>query len=149
MFQQKNGRKTLLPYFNRYYFSFLKPRQPWLIVKVKHLQSQLYVHHTCYFIFPQMLFTLPTKFPIMVQFIRKTLSGRKNKPKVLQFANKTGAILQELETERRKAEKLSTELQQLRKDHEQLIRISQLMKEELETLKDNEDLYRSDAVTLR
>lgn len=57
--------------------------------------------------------------------------------------------LQELEFERRKNEKLEVELAQLKESNEQILRVSNIMKRELQELKQMEIKGKENVVTLR
>lgn len=57
--------------------------------------------------------------------------------------------LKELECERKKNENLLRQLQELKESNEQIIRVSNMMKRELEEMKKNEERDKENAVTLR
>lgn len=59
------------------------------------------------------------------------------------------SALKELESERNKNEILLRELQELKESNEQMIRVSNMVKRELEEMKENEKRDKENAVTLR
>lgn len=71
--------------------------------------------------------------------------------KLLEFetSEQNASLIQELDEEKQRSEKLHSEVLELRKQNEQILRVSSLMKRELDELKALEANQRNNVETLR
>lgn len=79
------------------------------------------------------------------------LQSELNAAKLLEFetSEQNANLIQELDNEREKSSKLEAEVAELKKQNEQLLRVSNMMRRELQELKELEQNQRNSVATLR